>query len=190
MQKEIFMMPGQALCNPAKVYSTLDDICKFSGLGGAERYFVDPNSQEGQQASQQAGQAEQQNQQKQDAVAMEQMRMQAELARSATTTAEAQTANVQLKGQAELAKHQRDMDKLTYDAQIKQLQAQLASAKLLTEQSNAAKKLEFDYDKLHSDNAMKLIDMETKAQAQQDANYLQAQETIEEEAEPEESDND
>jgi hypothetical protein len=178
VQKELAQTPLAYICSPEKVYSALDDLCKFSGLNGAARYFVDPSSPEGQQAAQQAQQTAQQASQKQEQATVETLRQQAELAKSATTTAESLMANVQLKGQVELGKHQREMDKATSQAQIAALQMQLEKQTLLLDAIKTKHKDELDKEKMLLDNAIKLTQIEATAKADQDANFIANQQLI------------
>jgi hypothetical protein len=178
MQSAIAQTPLGYMVAPEKVYSALDDLCKFSGLNGAARYFVDPSSPVGQQAAQQAQQAGQMASQKQDQAAMETLRQQAELAKSATTTAESMMQNVQLKGQVELGKHQREMDKATAQAQIEALKMDLQKQTLLLEAIKTKHKDELDKEKMLLDAAIKLTDIEAKAKADQDANFIANQQLI------------
>jgi hypothetical protein len=178
MQAAIAQTPLGYMVAPGKVYSALDDLCKFSGLNGATRYFIDPASPEGQKAAQQAQQSAQQASQKQDAMTQEQMRQQAELAKSATTAAESQMANVQLKGQVELGKHQREMDKATSQAQIAALEMQLQKQAMLLDAIKTKHKDELDKEKMLLDNAIKLTQIEAQAKADQDANFIANQQLI------------
>jgi len=178
LQKEIMQVPGQALCDPIKIYSALDDLCKFSGLSGATRYFIDPSSPQGQQAQQQAAQQAQQAGQKQDAMTQEQMRQQAELAKSATTAAESQMANVQLKGQVELGKHQREMDKATSQAKIAALEMQLQKQAMLLDAIKTKHKDENDKEKMLLDAALQLTQIEATAKADEDANFIANQQLV------------
>jgi hypothetical protein len=178
IQKELAQTPLGYMCSPGKVYSALDDLCKFSGLNGATRYFVDPASPEGQQAAQQAQQSAQQASQKQEQMTIEQMRQQAELAKSATTSAESQMANVQLKGQVELGKHQREMDKATAQAQIASLEMQLQKQMLLLDAIKTKHKDELDKEKMLLDAAIKLTGIEATAKANEDANFLENQKLV------------
>jgi hypothetical protein len=178
MQEKILASPLGYMCDAGKVYSTMDDFCKFSGLNGATRYFIDPSSPQGQQAAQKAQQAAQQGQQKQDAMTQEQIRQQAELAKSATTAAESQMANVQLKGQVELGKHQREMDKATAQSQIASLQLQLEKQVLLLDAIKTKHKDELDKEKMLLDAALQLTQIEAQAQVDQDANFIANQELI------------
>lgn len=160
IQSMIQQVPGQALVNPIKAYAALDEFCKLSGLHSANRYFLDPNSPEGQQAAQQAGQQQQQSQQKDEQIQIAQYKLQAELARSATITAEADAKSVEYNGKTELAKHLREMDKLTSQTTISRLQAELDSVKTQLDAKQSKDKLEFDYRKLIIESGLALTKIE------------------------------
>jgi len=173
LQEKIMSMPNQTLTNPNKIYATIDDFCKFSGLDSANKYFVDPASPEGQQAAQQAQQTQQQQQQEAQQAQLEQMRMQAELAKSATTTAEAQMQNVAIKGQVELGKHQREMEKQSFQIQLEQLKAELDKAKAVQIAEKDLEDIKFKYDQLYAQTALKLTELESSSNTSQDVNYEQ-----------------
>ena len=178
IQAQIIAQPGQSLINQNKIYATLDDFCKFAGLTSANKYFVDPNSPEGQQSTQQAQQQQGQDKQKQEQAQLEQIRMQAELAKSATTTAEAQMANVQLKGQVELGKHQREMEKQTAASEIANLKAQLEQLQLLQKNKDAADQLQFKYDELEANIAMEVTKLNAITTSPQVDNFIANEEAI------------
>jgi hypothetical protein len=173
LQEKVMAIPGQVLTNPTKIYATIDDFCKFSGLDSANKYFVDPASPEGQQAAQQAQQTQQQQQQEAQQAQLEQMRMQAELAKSATTTAEAQMQNVAIKGQVELGKHQREMEKQSFQIQLEQLKAELDKAKAVQIAEKDLEDIKFKYDQLYAQTALKLTELESSSNTSQDVNYEQ-----------------
>jgi hypothetical protein len=173
LQEKIMSMPNQTLTNPNKIYATIDDFCKFSGLDSANKYFVDPASPEGQQAAQQSQQTQQQQQQESQQAQLEQMRMQAELAKSATTTAEAQMQNVAIKGQVELGKHQREMEKQSFQIQLEQLKAELDKAKAVQIAEKDLEDIKFKYDQLYAQTALKLTELESSSNTSQDVNYEQ-----------------
>ena len=179
LQEKIMSIPGQALTNPSKIYATIDDFCKFSGLDSANKYFVDPASPEGQQATQAAGQAQQQQTQQAQQAQIEQMRMQAELAHSATTTAEAQMQNVSMKGQIELAKHQREMEKQNFQAQLAALNAELDKAKAVQSAEKTLDEMKFKYEQLYTQAALKLTEIEASSLSAQEANYQQNEDAVE-----------
>jgi hypothetical protein len=178
MQSALGQTPLAYMVSPGKVYSALDDLCKFSGLNGATRYFVDPASPEGQQAAQQAQKSSQEASQKQEQAQMETIRQQAELAKSATTTAESMMQNVQLKGQVELGKHQREMDKATAQAQIEALKMEVQNKTLLLDAIKTKHKDELDKEKMLLDAAIKLTGIEATAKADEDANFLANQQLV------------
>ena len=186
LQEKIMAIPGQALTNPSKIYATIDDFCKFSGLDSANKYFVDPNSPQGQQQTQQAGQAQQQQQQQAQQAQIEQMRMQAELAKSATTTAEAQMQNVTMKGQVEMAKHQREMEQQTFKAQLAGLTAELEKAKAVQGAEKDMEEMQFKYEQLYTQVALKLTEIEATSATNQDANYIHNEDFIEQDDKPSE----
>jgi len=180
VQAQIIQTPGQALTNPSKIYSALDDFCKFSGLNGASKYFIDPNSQEGQQATQQASQNSQQQEQQQQQEQLKQFQLQAQLAQAATTTAEAQQANVQLKGQIELGKHQREMDKQAFEARIAQLLAEVEQAKLSEKSHKELADVKFKYDQLSMQTAIKLTEIEANTKTEQSQNFMTNEDIMDE----------
>jgi len=173
LQAQAFQVPGQALVNPNKIYSAVDDFCTFSGLNGASKYFVDPGSPEGQQATQQAQQAQQEQQAKQDQQSQAMIQMEQQLAQAEIMKAQAQQDNVSLKGQVELAKHQREMDKLSFEAEKIALQHQLDFANSVASGHEKDMKSEFDYDKLAADIAIRLTEIEASSKTEQNANYEQ-----------------
>jgi hypothetical protein len=178
LQEKVMAIPGQVLTNPTKIYATIDDFCKFSGLDSANKYFVDPSSQEGQQAAQQAQQTQQQQQQEAQQAQLEQMRMQAELAKSATTTAEAQMQNVAIKAQVELGKHQREMEKQTASAEIANLKMQLDEYILLGKSKKDQSELKFKYDELETKTALEITKLEATTKAQEQVNFISNEEAI------------
>ena len=180
IQATIIQTPGQALTNPVKIYSALDDFCKFSGLNGASKYFIDPNSQEGQQATQLASQKSQQMQQQQQEEQLKQFQLQAQLAQAATTTAEAQQSNVQLKGQVELAKHQREMERHTFESKIAQLIAEIEQMKITEKSHKEISELQFKYDQLSMQTAIKLTEIEATSKSEQNANFIANKDIIDE----------
>ena len=180
IQEKIMSMPGQALTNPSKIYTTLDDFCKFSGLNGASKYFIDPSSQEGQQVQQQASQSSQQQQQQQQEEQLKQFQLQAQLAQAATTTAEAQQANVQVKAQLELSKHQRELDKHDFESKISQLLAQIEQAKLVEKSNKEFLELQFKYDQLSMQTAIKLTEIEASTKTEQSQNFMTNEDIMDE----------
>jgi len=179
MQVQALQMPGQAIVDSTKVYSALNDFCKFSGLNGADKYFIDPTSQTGQQKQQQSDQQQQAEKQKMDQQSVAMMQMQIKLADAEMLKAQAAQENVMLKGQVEQAKHQREMEKQTYESQLAQLEAKIKIVQQVADGQERDEKLEFDYQKLASDIALKITELEMQSKQQQEENYRQNKEATE-----------
>ncbi len=162
MQTQALQMPGQAIVDPTKIYSALNDFCKFSGLNGADKYFIDPTSQIGQQKQQQASQQQQMEKQKADQQQMAMIQMQIKLADAEMLKAQVAQQNVQLKNEVEQAKHQREMEKQTYEAQLAQLEAKIKMVQQVADGQEADEKLELEYTKLATDLAMRITELETQ----------------------------
>jgi hypothetical protein len=151
-QLAALQMPGQSIVNPVKIYSALNDFCKFAGLSGGEKYFVDPQSEEGQVMAQQAQQGQQAEQQKADEQNMAMMQMQGQLAQAEMLKAQAAQQN-------NLLKHQIETDKQTHVAQMSVMKAQLERAQLLTDAATKDADTEFKYDQLNTNTALELTKM-------------------------------
>lgn len=161
-QATALQMPGQYLVDQNKVYSAMDEFCKLSGLVGANKYFIDPTSPQGQQTAQQSAQSQQEAQMKEEAARIEELRMQAELAKSATTAAEAQMLNVKLRAQVDAIKTKADTEKAAAESQIKMLESTLKGVESIAKTQIADAELEYKYDKMNQDAAIKLIEIEAK----------------------------
>lgn len=179
MQTQALQMPGQAIVDPSKIYSALNDFCKFSGLNGADKYFIDPTSQIGKQKQLQSDQQLQAEKQKAEQQNIAMIQMQVKLADAEMLKAQAAQENVMLKGQVEKAKHQREMEKQTYEAQLAQLEAKIKMVQQVADGQEKDEKLEFDYNKLASDIAIKVTELEIASKQQQEENYQQNKEGVE-----------
>lgn len=160
LQGTIQQVPGQTLVNPAKVYATIDDFCKFSELNGASKYFLDPSSPEGMQASQQTAQAMQQEQQKQEQQNMALLQAQVQLS------------------QAELQKAQAQQDNVALKAQIEQLKSQLENARNMADAAGADADRSLKKFEIETKAAIELTKIEAQAKAQQEANAIANREAM------------
>ncbi len=157
LQQQFAQVPqAQAMLDPQKVFDTLDDLCKFSGLTGANRYFVDPASPQGQQAAQVQQQQQQALQEKQDQIEQLQMQMQMQMAEATVTTSKAEVGMVQAKSEADRAKAMLLEEKQGYEARIKALEQELAQAR-----HNAD--LAYKYDELAVRTSLELKKMSQKS---------------------------
>lgn len=160
IQAQLQQAPGQTLVNPAKAYAALDDFCKFSELNGASKYFLDPNSQEGQMAAQQSAESMQAEAQKQEQANLALLQAQVQLSQAELQKAQAQQDNVVLKGQIEQLKAALESAKADVDAAHK-------------DADRALKKYEID-----TKAAMELTKIEAQAKAQQEANAVANREAL------------
>jgi hypothetical protein len=155
MQGQMVQVPGQSLVTPDKVYNTLNDFCKWSGLVSAANYFMDPVSPEGQQYKEQTDAQQQQVKEMQDQLQVQTVQAQTLLAQAELQKAQAEQMNVQLK------------------AQIEDLKGRLT---LATKDAEAAAK---DADRLlkryeiDTKAALELTKIEAQSKTQEDQNMLQ-----------------
>ena len=148
--------PMNPLVDYGKIYNTIDSMSSLADLGEAERFFYNPQSQEGQQFSQQkqqeGEQQKQEGQQKEQmAIQMQQQALQAQqtVAQAEMQKAQATLQNGQLKSQIDHMKNQHAME-------MDQLKAALQGVK--DEKQN-----EFQIQKLKTDAALKLTELEINA---------------------------
>jgi len=157
VQKEMMATdPMQAMVTPKEMYAALKDMVDMSGLGDPEQYFLDPESPAGQQVAQQKaqqGQQEQQQmmQQQQQQLEMQQAALQAQMqvAQAEQTKAQATLQNGQLKEQINAMKAQHQLE-------VEQMKAQISAAKEAGQQR-------FNIQKLQTDTAIKLTELEMQA---------------------------
>jgi hypothetical protein len=139
LQKDI-VMNGSILTDEQRGYKAVTDAVNLSGIRNPERYFIDPESPEGQQASQQRDKNNQEQKQKQDT--MEQAMFQAQ-----QKLAEAE----HMKGMA--------------DIQANQVKLENERLKMQLDQAQKGSEQLFDYVKLANEVALKLTEMEQAAGA-------------------------
>lgn len=165
--------PRQCLVDQSNIYNTLDDMSKLSGLNGASRYFIDPNSQAGRQKQQQVAQQSQVEQQKQEQLQIMQLQNEAKLTESAVVTANAQLKATEYKAQADALKHQLETNKAISNAKIAELQQQLAQYKTGIDAAASHEEMQYKYDKMHLDAAVALTQTEAQNKTEESANFDQ-----------------
>lgn len=148
LQEKIAASSLRYLVSPEKVYTSINDFCRYSGLLGAERYVLDPKSPEGIQAAEQFSEQQAQQQETQQRIQASQMEAEQKIAQSALDTAQAQMANVSLKGEIEALKNERAIEQQQAQLSISQLQAQLEQFKQLAQGIIKDKEFEFKYSEL------------------------------------------
>lgn len=180
-QAQIKQEPGQTLVTDVEVYESLDEFCRVSGLTGANPYFLDPRSTEGQQRKQQMGQQQQAEQQKQEQLQQAMAKAQQDMANAemmkGQASLQAQEAKVmieqgkmQMQSVTDQGKINTEQGKLEME-RVKQqsentesvLELELKKANMEIDALKAHEKQKFDYAKLEQEEALKLTEMEQNA---------------------------
>ncbi len=120
-QEKLAMNPaGALLLSPKKGYNALDDFCKASGLRSAEKYFIDPESEEGQAVVKNLDKPKEPEMLEKIAMLEAQVKQQAEA--NKLQIAQIQNAT---KAQIELAKLELQREKITEDTMNKMTELEL-----------------------------------------------------------------
>ena len=135
---------GSVMFSEQKAYTAITDTIKLSGIKGPERYITSPDSPEGQQASQQKQQQQQEEKQKADQMQIAMARAQLMLAQAEKMKADAAMVSQQVKAKNDTLTQENNKLKTIIDAADKSDQTQ------------------FDYDKLASDAALHLTNLEAQ----------------------------
>lgn len=163
-QEKILMNPQQTLVDEPQIYNALDELARVSGLVGADKYFQDPTHPESQQKKQQQQQQQQQDEQRKKQ--LEQMAVEAQLKLGEAEQMKGQAAlqAQQAKIMTEQAKLQAQQIESEKNAQIEALKLQLDKLKQDLDEAEKGARLEFDYEKLRTEEALKLTELEVSAQ--------------------------
>ena len=145
IQQQFMQDPMQALVTPKHMYATLNDFININGLGDSEQYFANPESPEGQQIAQMKAQQGQQQQQQM----MQEQQMQLQMQQQAL-------AAQQKVADAEMAKAQATMMNGQLKEQINAMKAEMEALKDAGQQR-------FNIQKLQTDAALKLTELEINA---------------------------
>jgi hypothetical protein len=157
IQKEMVMSdPTQSMVGPKQMYATLNDYVTLNGLGDPDQFFLDPESPEGQQMLQQKQQQAQQQQQQ----AMQEQQQQLQLQQMALDAQQKVAQAEQMKAQATMQngqmKEQINAMKANHTQELEQLKTALQAAK-------DSKQNDFQIQKLKTDAALKLTELEINA---------------------------
>jgi len=148
IQEKLAMMPGQNLIEDEHFYSAIDDYCKWNGLNGAGKYFLDPNTEFAQQKRQQGEKQQAEDKQKMEQMQQAVAKSQIDLAQAEMMKAKAQSDNVQLKAQIDTSKNELKYMEQKHDAQVATLNQQLDRVKMVTDSIEQNDELKFKYDQL------------------------------------------
>jgi hypothetical protein len=159
IQAQLGASPFAYLLSDEKIYNTINDFCKFSGLNSAYRYVLEPKSEEAQMAKQQQAQSQQEQAQQAQAAQAAQLQMEASIAQAELVKAQAQRENVQLKAQVEMMKHQRELEAAKFDTQMAAMKSQLDQLKMIAEGDYKDKELVFKEKALDQQTFLKLVEL-------------------------------
>lgn len=166
LQKEMVADPSgksSVLINHEKVYAAIDDFCKFNGLNGAVKYFLDPTSDAGKQSIKQYQDSQAQNSKQQADMQMAMIQAQQKLADAEQIKAKAQIESAQIKAQNEFMKNQLISMKQNYEAEFAALKQQLDEAKAMADARSKDAQLKLDYYKTDQNTALKLTELEVNS---------------------------
>ena len=178
IQEKLMQAPGQYLVDFQQAYTTLDDFCKLSGLNGATRYFIDPNSKEGQQRKQMIEEQSKENSQKEEQIQMAMAKSQLDLAKAEQDKAQAQMLSAQAKAEADNAKNQLQLQKQVFDGQISLLEQELNESKAVVESLGKTAELELKEYDINLKTALELTRIEAQNAIDENENFKQNKETI------------
>ena len=158
-QMQFKQMPDNVMVDTKQLFNSLDDMVELADLGEAEKYFMNPDTQEGQQFAQQKQQADQQQQQQMMQQQEQQLQMQQQALQAQMQVAQAEQTKAQATMQNGQLKEQINAMKAQHTQEIEQMKTALTAAKDSAKQA-------FDYDKLKTDTALKLTELETNSKMQ------------------------
>lgn len=153
---------GSVMFDENKAYTAITDAVRMGGIKSPERYFVDPQSKEGQQAKQQQQQQSQQEKQKQDM-------MQQLMAKAQQDIADAE----KMKGSASLLSQR-------VKAENDRLKNENAELQTMIDAAQKSDEMQYNYDKMYNDNAMKLTELEAEQQQDLSQQYRENEKQISE----------
>jgi hypothetical protein len=156
VQQQMMQDPAQPLVDYNKIYNTLDQLTTLGDMGEAEKYFYNPNSEEGQMFGQQKQQGQQQQQQEMMQKEQMQLQMQQATVQAQMKVADAEMGKAQATQQNGQLKAQIDAMKNQYNQEIEQLKVALQAAK-----DNKAQ--EFQLQNMKTQAALKLTELEIQA---------------------------
>ena len=145
IQERVMANPSQALLTEKHTFQAINDYAKFAGLTGASRYFLDPESPEGQQhkkgVDEKNAKEKEQVDKRENALA----EAQAKIAEAELGKAQAAQQSVQYKSQVEQAKNQLTMQEQESDLVIETLKQRLAEAEAIAKAEGDDAQLQFKY---------------------------------------------
>jgi len=178
-QEKIVASGQQSLLGEQQVYDALDDFCKFSGLPGASKYYIDPRTKEGQEKKQEIDKSNEEARKKQDEMDQQMIKAQTDIANAEMGKAKATMQGVGHKAESDIAKNQLQLFKQGHDAEIKMLETQLSEAKLFTDSRAKIAELELREEESDRRFALDMTRIEKESGAtDENANYESNLDTV------------
>lgn len=166
IQEKVMANPSQALVNEKTVFNALDDLCKFGGLNGANRYFIDPESEFGKQTRQIANQNSK-------AASDKNNQLEAAMAEAQLKVAQAETDKVRVMFENTQLKAKNDSLKQEFDAQVANLKNELEQSKLIAQSAKDSAEMHYKNQKMIVDAAIRLTEIEVNSKNEQNQNYIE-----------------
>ncbi|RLD03266.1 MAG: hypothetical protein DRI65_13240 [Chloroflexota bacterium] len=172
-QAQALQLPEQVMVGPAQVFNAMDTFCKVSGLTTADEYFLNPDTDEGKQK--QEGMDKQAAEAKHKEDEAKQTMLQAQ-----NIMAQAELLSSKAEIEANQVKLQNEQDKLKSESAITALKTEVDVLKGVNDGLQSKAELEFKYaeldvkeklevEKINSNQAIKLTELEMTAQKELNA---------------------
>jgi hypothetical protein len=178
IQERVLQNPSQNIVNQKKVFDAIDDFCKFSGLNGAIRYFIDPNSDEGKKKAEEAAQQSQEQSEQQQQMEQAMADAQNKLADAEMAKAQAQNQGIQFKAQKDIADNNLSIAKQDHARELDIVTKELDEARIMLDAKSKSDDLDFKYDNLDSNVALELTRIKSQEKIQKDA-YAESKKEVE-----------
>lgn len=170
-QNKLVMDPRQTLVDMPQIYKALDTFCVTAGLPGADEYFLDPESEDGQAKTEEKARADQSDQAKADQANKQIVDAQTMLGQAEQMKGQAALKSQEAKLVVERVKSEQAQDKQEYDARKTAMEMEIDTMKTQLQAVKDGQKQQFDYaklaaemnmqqEKLQQEEALKLTDME------------------------------
>jgi hypothetical protein len=151
IQAQLAASPFTYMLDDVRIYNTINEFCKLSGLHSAYKYVLDPQSEIAMQQKQIQQQSQQEAKLKNDEMTIAQLQLQTSLAQAELGKAEAMQQSVKYKAEAEANKQKLDLAKHQYEAKIAIVEQQYEQMKILADDANKSADMEFKNKALDAD---------------------------------------
>lgn len=151
VQAQLASSPFTYLLDDIRIYNTINEFCKLSGLHSAYKYVLDPQSDVAKQQKEAQQQSQQAQQQKDEEMTVVQLQMQTSLAQAELGKAEAMQQSVKYKAEAEVNKQRMDLMKHQYEAKLSIIEQQYEQMKILADDANKSADMELRHKAMDVD---------------------------------------